>query len=75
MHALIDWDREVRLQFSRHFHGIFTENADLPNNLLMIDEAHFNLHDAVNKQNFRYWPAANPHELHHRPLYDPKVTV
>ena len=51
------------------------ENADLPNNLLMIDEAHFNLHDAVNKQNFRYWPAANPHELHHRPLYDPKVTV
>jgi len=29
----------------------------------------------VNKQNFRSWSAANPHELYQRPTYDPKVTV
>ena len=52
-----------------------TENPDLPNKLLMSDEAHFHLHGTVNKQNFRYWSAANPHELHQRPTFDPKVTV
>jgi len=55
--------------------GILTENPDLPNKLLMSDEAHFHSHDTVNKQNFRYWSAANPHKLHQRPTYDPKFTV
>jgi len=41
----------------------------------MSDEENFYLHGTVNKQNFRYWSAANPHELHQRPTYDPKVTV
>jgi len=41
----------------------------------MSDEAHFHLHGTVHKQNFRYWSAANPHKLHQRPTYDPKVTV
>jgi hypothetical protein len=27
------------------------------------------------KQNFRYWAAENPRELHARPLHSPKVTV
>jgi glycerophosphoryl diester phosphodiesterase len=45
-------DKEVRLQFSRHFQGILTENPDLPNNLLMSDEADFHLHGIVNKQKF-----------------------
>jgi hypothetical protein len=49
-----------------------TENPDLPNNHLIGIEAHFHLHDTVNKLNFRYWSAANSHELHHCPLYDPK---
>jgi len=63
------------LQFCRQFVGILTENPDLPNKLLMSDEAHFHMHGTVNKQNFRYWSAANPHELHQRPTYDPKITV
>jgi hypothetical protein len=42
----------------------------LPNNLLMSDEAHFDLHHTVCKHNFWYWSAASPHELYHRPLYD-----
>jgi len=62
-------------QFCRQFVGILTENPDLPSKLLMSNEAHFHLHGTVNKQNFRYWSAANPHELHQRPTYVPKVTV
>ena len=64
VHALSNQDREMRLQFCRQFVGILTENPDLPNKLLMSDEAHFHLHDTVNKQKFRYWSASNPHELH-----------
>ena len=75
VHALSNRDREMRLQFCRQFVGILTENPDLPNKFLMSDEAHFHLHGIVNKQNFRYRSAANPHELHQHPTYDPKVTV
>ncbi|CAK9810866.1 Mariner Mos1 transposase [Anthophora plagiata] len=39
------------------------------------DEAHFHLSGTVNKQNFRYWAAENPRELHALPLHSPKVTV
>ena len=75
VHSLSDWDKEVGLQFYHHFQGILTKNPDVPNNLLMSDEANFPLHSTVNKQNFQYWSAANPHELHQHPLYDQKVTV
>ena len=75
VHALSNRDREMRLQFCRQFVEILTENPDLPNKLLMSDEAHFHLHGRVNKQNFRYWSDANPHEHNQRPTYDPKVTV
>ena len=75
VHPLSNRDREMRLQFCRQFVGILTENPDLPNKLLMSDEAHFHLHGTVNKQNFRYCSAANPHQLHQRPTYDPKVTL
>jgi len=65
----------MRLQFCRQFVEILIENPDLPNKLLMSDEAYFHFHGTVNKQNFRSWSAANPHELYQRPTYDPKVTV
>jgi hypothetical protein len=35
----------------------------------------FHLSCTVNKQNFRYWAAENPRELHARPLHSPKVTI
>ena len=65
----------MRLQFCYQFVGILTENPDLLNKLLMSNEAHFHLHGTVNKQNFQYWSAENPHELHQRSTYDPKVTT
>ena len=75
VHALSNREREICLQYCRRFVGILTENPDLPNKLLMSNEAHCHLHGTVNKQNFRYWSAANLHELHQRPNYGTKVTV
>ena len=39
--ALSNQDREMCLQFCCQFVGILTENPDLPNKLLMSDEAYF----------------------------------
>jgi len=52
VHFFSDWDKEVCLQICPQFQGILTENPDLPNNLLMSDEANFHLLGTVNKQNF-----------------------
>jgi hypothetical protein len=54
---------------------LINQNQELVNNLLMSDVAHFHLSGLVNKQNFRYWSATNPTELHERPLHSSKVTV
>ena len=49
------------------------ENEEI---IIMInDEAHSLLNGPVNKQNFRYWAPQNPHEVHERQLYSPKLTV
>jgi len=61
--------------FCRHFHGILPENPALPSKLLMSEEAYFHLHGTVNTRNFPYSSAANPHQLHRPPLYDPNVSV
>jgi len=50
---------------------IIEENVDA----IIMSEAHFHLNGSVNKQNFRYWAPQDPHEVHERPLYSPKVTV
>jgi hypothetical protein len=43
--------------------------------LIMSDEAQIHLNGNVNKQNFRYWAAENPHMLHQKPLHSEKMTV
>jgi len=48
VHALSNRDREMCLLFCRQFVRM-TEIPDLPNKLLMSDEAHFHLHGAGNK--------------------------
>lgn len=45
------------------------------NNLLMSDEAHFELSGTVNKQNCRYWSEANPNIVVQKPLHSQRVTV
>jgi len=53
VHALSNRERKTRLQFCSQFVGILTEIPDLPNKLLMSDEAHFYLHGTVNKGIFK----------------------
>ena len=52
-------------------------SANVPPNAILLtsDEAHFHLTGCDNKQNFRYWSGANPHELHERLLHSETVTV
>ena len=44
-------------------------------NLFMSDEAHFTLSGCVNKENYRFWSAENPHLLHQAPLHSERLTV
>ena len=50
---------------------------NVPENAVLITsgKAHFHLCGSVNKQNFRYWAADNPRQLHERPLHSPRVAV
>jgi hypothetical protein len=48
---------------------------DREDHLIISNEAHFHLNGNVNKQNFRYWSAENPHMLHQKLLRSEKVTV
>ncbi|KAI5695648.1 hypothetical protein M8J75_001353 [Diaphorina citri] len=54
-------------------HSVFNDNDNIT--LFTSDEAHFHLNGFVNRQNFRYWGAENPRELHEKPLHSPRVTV
>ena len=54
----------VKLYFSNFIH-----------NLIMSDEAHFQLSGFVNKQNCRIWATENPIVVQQRELHPPKCTV
>ena len=71
--GLNEGDYQRRLAFAEQMLEIIEELEDAI--IMMSDEAHFHLNDSVNKQNFRYWAAQNPHEVHERPLHSLKVTV
>ena len=73
--ALNPEDYGIRVGFCEHMLQLLEDDPQLIHNLWMIDEAHFHLSGYVNKQNFRYWAAANPHQLHERPLHSAKITV
>lgn len=47
----------------------------LLSNLLMSDEAHFELSGCVNKQNCRYWASENPSWIQQKSLHTQRVTV
>lgn len=75
VHQLSPQDAPNRLTFCREFVRLLNEGANVINNLIMSDEAHFHLSGYVNKQNFRYWCAEQPMQLHEQPLHAEKVTV
>jgi hypothetical protein len=74
-HALYKCDYVNRVHLCQTFLQLINQNQELVNNLLMSDVAHFHLSGFVSKQNFCYWSATNPIELHERPLHNSKVTV
>lgn len=67
-------DFQSRVLTCQRLLHLATEN-DLLNVLIMSDEAHFHLSGKVNRQNFRYWSAENPKEIHETSLHPKKVTV
>lgn len=67
--------QKTRLAFARSQLQLFQQDDDFIKNLLVSDEAHFELHGGVNHQNFRYWSPTNPHWFREAPLHSPKLTV
>ena len=74
-HALHERDYVKRVNFCQTFLRLINGNQEIVNSLLMSDEAYLHLSGFVNEQNFHYWSAPNPIELHERPLHSSKVTV
>jgi hypothetical protein len=72
---LKEQDKGARRTFATEFLGRLAADPQILNNLVMSDEAHFQLTGGVNKQNFRYWAPNNPYELHEKPLHSERVTV
>ncbi|PNF21793.1 hypothetical protein B7P43_G08455 [Cryptotermes secundus] len=74
-HALQMSERSVCqiLHFDLHYHPyrVMVVQEVLRDDTVLItsDEVHFHLTGSVNKQNFWYWSANNPQELHQRPLH------
>lgn len=54
-----DFDR--RIEFSEIMMGKIDDDPLLINNIVFSDEATFELHGNVNRQNMRYWSDINPH--------------
>lgn len=70
---LLEGDYDQRKLFCEQMQSVFNDNDNIT--LFTSDEAHFHLNGFVNRQNFRYWGAENPRELHEKPLHSPRVTV
>lgn len=75
VHHITHADTNARLDFCRQFITVLNENPNVLSKLIMSDEAHFHLSGYVNKQNFRYWSAEQPMQMHEQPLHSQKVTV
>jgi len=72
---LKETDYRQRLIFAQTMLQKLEDREIVLNNLLMSDEAHFELSSNVNKQNYRYWTDDNPHWVQEKPLHSQRVTV
>ncbi|GFG35481.1 hypothetical protein Cfor_00547 [Coptotermes formosanus] len=72
---LLPRDLKQRSECCRKLLQVIERTPQFLDHLIMSGEAHFHLNGNVNKQNFIYWAAENPHTLHQKPLHGEKVTV
>jgi hypothetical protein len=68
-------DHKSRVVFANNQLQLLAINPEFLDHLLFSDEAHFHLNGGVNRHNFRYWCAENPHWYAEEPLHSPRVTV
>ncbi|XP_023311192.1 uncharacterized protein LOC111692289 [Anoplophora glabripennis] len=68
-------DYQQRLDYAIYFRQKAEENHDFIHNLIMSDEAHFQLNGFVNRQNCRIWATENPRVVQQRQLHPLKCTV
>ena len=72
MRELSDRDFASRSAFCEQFVTLVNEHSDVIRQVIMSDEAHFELPGCVNKQNRS---GANPNELYAKPLHSQRGTV
>ena len=72
MREVSDRDFASRSAFCEQFVTLVNEHSDVIRQVIMSDEAHFELPGCVNKQNRS---GANPNELHVKPLHTQRGTV
>ncbi len=72
---LLPSDRPKRFEFCTQMLDLLEEKEVNLEDIFFSDEAHFDLHGNVNKQNMRYYAECNPKITCPKPLHSPRVTV
>lgn len=68
-------DKPRRLAYAKFVVNMAQTDRDFWQNIIMSDEAHFELSGKVNKQNCRIYGTSNPEAIEEQPHYQQKVTV
>jgi hypothetical protein len=72
---LLPTDAHSRLSFAERFLEVAHNDNNFLTNLIMSDEAHFDLDGFTNTHNCRIWATENPMVIHEKPLHPERVTV
>ena len=68
-------DHERRREWCTKVLQFNNNNPQFFKNLLMSDEAHFDISGYVKKQNSRFWGSENPRGMHEQPFHPLRATV
>lgn len=72
---LMPTDHQQRRVFAEWVIEMHQANQEFHRQIIMSDEAHFNLGGHVNKQNCRIWGSENPRKIIEKPIHPQRVTV
>uniref|UniRef100_A0A914Z2X2 Transposase n=1 Tax=Panagrolaimus superbus TaxID=310955 RepID=A0A914Z2X2_9BILA len=72
---LLPHDPQSRVNFARNQLNLLAAEPEFFHRIDWSDEAHFHLDGGVNRQDFRYWSAENPHFHTSKALNPPRLTV